>query len=328
MPQDPTMSDGKPLLSYTRALTLEQAEKLRTVLTEKGFAFEPKEWTLYSARRDKLIVSVYEKGPKVLIQGRGITDFVAFTLEPEVVGRAELGYEEVLQPDMFAPHFGIDESGKGDFFGPLVIAGVYVNPEIARALRKFGVADSKLITTDEAIRQTAKKIRSVPGIHSYILSLGPEKYNELYLKCGSVNLLLAWAHAEVITVLRRYVPECPRALSDQFAHPSVLQRALDRRRLVKMQLDQKTKGESDIAVAAASVLARERFIDWMDEVSRRLSWRLPRGATSVKKEAAQLVTEKGEESLIRVAKVHFKTTAEVIGKAYPGFEGKLTKKFL
>ena len=112
------------MTSHTAALTPDQVEILRRALERDGFEFSAKEHALFSARKGKLNVTVYQKGPKVLIQGKETEDFIRFTLEPEVLGEARLGYEEILQPEMFAPHFGIDESGKGDYFGPLVIAGV------------------------------------------------------------------------------------------------------------------------------------------------------------------------------------------------------------
>lgn len=304
---------AKPLLTYTRALTGDQASRLRQILERNGFQFSPKEHTLYAASNGRVNVAVYAKGPKVLVQGKGTADFVTFTLEPEVLEAAELGYEEILNPDMFEPHFGIDESGKGDFFGPLVVAGVYVDREIARQFRDAGVMDSKRITTDDGIRALADAIRAIPRAQSYVLSLGPAKYNEMYPKYRSLNYMLAWAHAEVITVLKRYVPECPRALSDQFADEALLDRAVKARKLGDFQLDQRTKGEADPAVAAASILARERFIDWMDECSRRLGFALPRGATHVKKEAARLIAERGADALPKVAKMHFKTANEVLG---------------
>src|SRR5882757_8799169 len=124
------------LTSYTKPLTREQAERLRAAMEEKGFVFEEKPYCLFAAANKgaKLNVAVYEKGPKVVVQGKGTEDFVKFTLEPEVLGAAELGYEEVNRPEMFAPHIGVDESGKGDFFGPLVIAGAYVDQRMARTL--------------------------------------------------------------------------------------------------------------------------------------------------------------------------------------------------
>src|ERR1700740_630845 len=124
--------------SYTQALTNDQASKLRALLEQLGFEFSPKEYTIFFAQKNKLSVAVYEKGPKVLVQGKDVEEFVQFELEPKILGEAKLGYEEVHSPEMFEPHFGVDESGKGDFFGPLVIAGVYVDRVIARTLLDAG----------------------------------------------------------------------------------------------------------------------------------------------------------------------------------------------
>src|SRR5256886_5328376 len=144
---------------YAHALTPEQATKLRALIEELGFQFAPKQYTLFFAQKNKLSVAVYQKGPKVLVQGKGVEEFVQFELEPKILGEAKLGYEEVHSPEMFEPHFGIDESGKGDFFGPLVIAGVYVDKKIARALIDAGVQDSKRIGSDARIRALADVIR-------------------------------------------------------------------------------------------------------------------------------------------------------------------------
>lgn len=298
--------------SYTRVLSLEQAAALRRLLAEDGgFQFSEKQYALFSAAKGKLNITVYEKGPKVLVQGKETEDFVEFRLEPEILGVAELGYEEVNQPEMFEPHFGIDESGKGDFFGPLVIAGAYVDPAIARHLLNNGVMDSKRITSDARIRTLANSIRETPGIVCEVLSLGPERYNALYDRFRNLNRLLAWGHAKVIENLLHLRPRCPRALSDQFAKPQQLERAL-----MKMgrtiELQQRTKAESDIAVAAASILARERFVDWLDECSRKLGYELPKGVSdAVVAAGRKFVADKGAESLPLIAKMHFKTTANL-----------------
>ena len=147
------------LNSYTHALTQEQVAKLRALLDELGFKFAPKEWTVFFGQKNKLSVAVYEKGPKVLVQGKGVEEFVQFELEPKILGEAKLGYEEVHSPEMFQPHFGVDESGKGDFFGPLVISGAYVDQGIARKLLDAGVVDSKRISSDARIRALADTIR-------------------------------------------------------------------------------------------------------------------------------------------------------------------------
>ena len=297
--------------SYTHALTAEQATKLRGLLEELGFQFSSKPYTIFFAQKDKLSVAVYEKGPKVLIQGRGIEEFVQFQLEPKVLGEAKLGYEEVHSPEMFEPHFGIDESGKGDFFGPLVIAGVYVDRGIARQLIDAGVQDSKRIGSDARIRALAETIRKVTlGLTNKVL-IGPAAYNRLYRDFGNLNSLLGWGHARVIENLLEKKPDCPRALSDQFADARVIERALlDHGR--KIRIEQRTKAESDVAVAAASILARAAFIDWLEEHGKKLGVRLERGVSQGVKEAAKKLAESHGARVLRdVAKVHFKTAHEI-----------------
>src|SRR4051812_27480826 len=176
--------------SYTHALSHEEVRKLRGLLEESGFEFAPKDWTIFFAQKNKLSVAVYEKGPKILLQGKGIEEFVQFELEPKILGEAKLGYEEVHLPEMFEPHFGVDESGKGDFFGPLVIAGVYVDRGVSRQLMDAGVQDSKRIGSDAKIRALAEIIRqSTIGLTDKVV-IGPAKYNELYRSFGNLNSLL------------------------------------------------------------------------------------------------------------------------------------------
>lgn len=299
------------LTSYTKPLTLPQAEKLRGLLLARGYAFEAKPYCLYAAAKGKVNVLVYEKGPKIVVQGKETEEFVTLLLEPEVLGVAELGYEEVHHPEMFEPHIGVDESGKGDFFGPLVIAGVYVDADSARALRQLGAVDSKRIGTDGRIDKLANDIRRVPGLVWEVIQIGPERYNELYEKFGNLNHLLAWGHAKVIENLLIKVPGCRRAISDQFADAKVLQRALQERGK-GIELVQRTKAESDPAVAAASILARERFVLWLKQMSSTLGIDLPKGVSPVVKENARhLLGRDGPGALRRVAKMHFKTAAEV-----------------
>lgn len=302
------------LTSYTAALKREDVSKLKSILEERGFEFSEKQYAHFSAKKGKLNVTVYEKGPKVLVQGRETEEFVQFILEPEILGEARLGNEEVLMPEMFEPHFGIDESGKGDFFGPLVVAGVYVDKEISRQLMDQGVMDSKRISSDKKIARLADIIRSTRGVAWEVISLKPEKYNELYVKFGNLNRMLAWGHAKVIASLAQKVPSCPRALSDQFAREEVLQRALAGQgdAVVHIELQQRTKGESDVAVAAASILAREAFVDWINRASEKGGVEVPLGAGPHVVECARALIDKYDsEILAKVAKTHFKTTQQI-----------------
>ena len=300
-----------PLATYTSLLTLEQANTLRSLIEELGFEFSPKPYTLFFGQKNKLSVAVYEKGPKVLVQGKGVEEFVQFELEPKILGEAKLGYEEVHSPEMFEPHFGVDESGKGDFFGPLVIAGVYVDRGIARKLIEAGVQDSKRISSDARIRALADAIRKTSMGLSDVVLIGPAKYNELYEKFGNLNKLLAWGHARVIENLAGKKPDCPRSLSDQFADARLIEQSLLRHGQ-KIEIEQRPRAESDIAVAAASILAREGFLNWMDREGKRLGMRLERGASpAVKSTAEKLVESKGPDALRQLAKVHFRTAHAV-----------------
>lgn len=302
--------------SYTHPLTQEQAAKLRALLAETGFEFSPKPYTIFFAQKNKLSVAVYEKGPKILLQGKGIEEFVQFELEPKVLGEAKLGYEEVHSPEMFEPHFGIDESGKGDFFGPLVIAGVYVDRGIARELMEAGVQDSKRIGSDARIRTLADIIRKSSHGLADVVSIGPERYNELYKKFGNLNSLLGWGHARVIENLLAKKPDCPRALSDKFADARVIERSLMQHGQ-KIKMEQRTKAESDLAVAAASILAREAFIDWLQARSKTLGIKLGRGVSADVKASARAIVEKlGAESLREFAKTHFRTAHEIAPEAF------------
>src|SRR5438876_10412663 len=303
--------------SYTHLLTNEQAAKLRALLKELGFEFSLKEYTLFFARKNKLSVAVYEKGPKVLVQGKGVGEFVQFELEPKILGEAKLGYEEVHLPEMFEPHFGVDESGKGDFFGPLVISGVYVDRGIAHNLLDAGVQDSKRIGSDARIRALAQVIRKTPGGLVETVLIGPRRYNELYEKFGNLNKLLGWGHARVIENLLEKKPGCPRSLSDQFADARVIEQSLLRHGR-KIDVEQRTKAESDIAVGAASILARDGFINWLERHGKELGLRLDRGVSAnVKEIAKKLVEMNGAQMLREVAKVHFRTAHEIAPNAYP-----------
>jgi len=301
-----------PLRSHTVALTNSQVEVLRGILEEQGFKFEVRPYTIYLGQKPGLTIAVYQKGPKAVIQGKGCQEFIEFTLEPEVLGEAQLGYEELHHPERFAPHFGIDESGKGDFFGPLVIAGVYTDETSARHLLEAGIRDSKSIGSDAQIRKLAEVVRSTPGLISETVVVAPERYNPLYEKIGNLNRLLAWGHARVIENLCQAKPDCPSALSDQFANPLVLQRALMEKGK-KIDLRQQTKAESDYAVAAASILAREKFIDWLADTENKWGAKFPKGASAAVLEAARsLVQKHGEEALRSTAKLHFKTTQQAL----------------
>ena len=210
---------------------------------------------------------------------------------------------------------GTDEVGKGDYFGPLVAAGVYVNPEICEELRELGVRDSKTIS-DSRVRKLAQEIRR--RLRSYVspVEVMPLRYNSLYVSFveqGQVlNHLLAWAHAKVIQNLLNRV-DCRHILVDRFANDDVLVSQLQKVRS-GIEVKQVPKAESDIAVAAASIIAREVFLRRLDYLSEQYQIKLPKGASHVIETGRQFVDLHGVEALRHVAKMHFKTTTDILKK--------------
>jgi ribonuclease HIII len=193
---------------------------------------------------------------------------------------------------------------------------VYVDRGIARKFLEGGIQDSKRIGSDAKIRSLGDLIRKTQGAVHETIVIGPEKYNELYAKFGNLNSLLGWGHARVIENLLALKPSCPRALSDKFADARVIERSLMQHGQ-KIKMEQRTKAESDLAVAAASILAREGFIDWLDKRSRQLGLKLARGVSAQVKETARAIVEKdGPAALRQVAKVHFRTAHEIAPDFY------------
>jgi len=253
----------KPLTSYTGKLTDEQASALETALSSRGFKFRAVPYARFAGEKDKINVVFYESG-KLVVQGKGTQEFIEFVLEPEVLKQARLGYETVLNPDLLLPRIGVDESGKGDFFGPLCIAGVYINENVVKAWKDAGIRDSKNISSDKKISELAELIRKTPGCVVNIVTIGNEAYNRLYARMKSVNTILAWGHARVIENLmgqRHQMNPAPvKAISDQFASSKdVVAKALMSLGR-EIELVQYHRAEEDLAVAAASILARDGFV--------------------------------------------------------------------
>lgn len=302
---------SETLTSYTVLITPDQAGLLKQILENKGFNFKTQPYALFSAAKNKLTVAAFESG-KCLVQGKGTEEFVQFVLEPEVLKEARLGYEFELNPEQLIPRVGVDESGKGDFFGPLVTAAVYVDELIVRELKALGVKDSKRITSDKKIGEMAKAICSIEGIVYDIIPIKPAKYNEMHRRMGSVNEILGWAHAKALeNVLLRRI-ECAMGISDKFAATEWTVRKYLGIRGKQINLIQRTKAESDYAVAAASILARNGFVSAMRLLSEQAGVVLPKGASvQVKDVAVQMARKGGGEVLAQYCKTHFKTFEEV-----------------
>ncbi len=311
----------KPLTSHTTKLTDDQASALEKWLRTNDYKFREVPYARFAAEKEKTNLVFYESG-KLVIQGKGTGEFIEFVLEPEILKEARLGYEAVLNPELLAPRLGVDESGKGDFFGPLCIAGVYVNEAVINAWKDVGIRDSKNISSDKRIRELAESIRKTPGCLSAVVPIGNEAYNRLYAKLKSVNTLLAWGHARVIENLmgmrNKMNPPPVRAISDQFAsNKNVVAKALMPLGR-EIELVQKHRAEEDLAVAAASILARHEFVSRLGGMEKQYEMRFPRGASAAVDAAAkEFVSRYGAEQLQKVSKLHFRTALRAQGLPEP-----------
>jgi|ERR1051325_7741099 ribonuclease HIII len=306
--------------SYTVQLTEKQIHTLKESLKNLGYSFRQVPYAHFGAGKDKVNLTVYQSG-KCVIQGKGTEEFVQFFLEPNILGEARLGYEHVLNPEMLEPRIGVDESGKGDFFGPLVVAGVYLSEEAALELKDKGIKDSKQISSDKRIGELAEVIRATAGCVGNVVPIGNDAYNRLQKSMQNVNNVLGWGHARVIENLLERLssdpshPTCNKVIADQFGNERIIKEALMKRGQ-KIQLVQRHKAESDLAVAAASIVARDEFVRRLKKLSREYAVELPKGASLAVEEAARnLVKKHGPAVLEKVAKLHFRTTQKVLATA-------------
>jgi ribonuclease HIII len=311
----------KPLTSYTCKLTDAQAKALEHYLRGHDYEFREVPYARFAAAKKDINAVFYESG-KLVLQGKGTQEFIEFVLEPEILREARLGYEAVLNPELLAPRLGVDESGKGDFFGPLCVAGVYINERVVNAWKDSGIRDSKNISSDKRIRELADLIRDTPGCVSTVVPIGNESYNRLYTSMRSVNNMLAWGHARVIENLmgqkHRMNPPPVRAISDQFASnkETVAKALMSLGRTI--ELVQRHKAEEDMAVAAASILARNEFVTRLGKMEKQFEMEFPKGASAAVDNAArEFVARHGAANLGKVAKLHFRTALRAQGLPEP-----------
>lgn len=317
-------------ISFTYKLTEDQQTALILILESGNYRPTEVPHTIISATTGDCNINLYTSG-KCLVQGKGAEDFVTFVMEPTVLQNAKHGYEDVLNPERREAHMGIDESGKGDLFGPLVIAGVYVDETVIDKMREMDVKDSKQITSDKKALALGRDLRKLLEKRFSIVKIGPQAYNRLYSQMRNVNVLLSWGHARAIENLLDLVPGCQRAISDQFGRKDQVEKALMKKGR-KIELIQMHKAESDIAVAAASIIARETFLRSLIDMGKKYDIEMAKGASeAVKKAAVQLVRKNGPEVLLETAKCHFKTVDEVLAetgtdRSALGNEGQVVSK--
>ncbi len=327
----------KPLLLRDSDLKRQIREKLKE-LKPKGARDE--QYCDYSYRfedgEERIIVKQYTNG-KLQFQGVGgklyknildvvvtlynlkypnaqlsVDDYIKYELEePEVYEKRSSGKTDREVP---LPYIGTDESGKGDYFGPMVIAGAWLDESAAARLEASGIKDSKLLS-DKRCRELAAEIRIVCNGKFVEVEMLPKRYNELYdqfkKERKNLNHLLAWGHARAIESLLEQNP-CSYAVADQFSNERfILSKLMEKGK--KLQLIQTPKAERYTAVAAASVLARDRFLSRMEKLSHEHGILLPKGASDrVIQPAVDIIKEKGIDELKKVAKLHHKTTQKIL----------------
>ena len=319
MPKKPAADPDAPkkLASYTLKVTDEQLTKLGALLSAKGWERFDVAYARFAFRNDaaKVNVTGYES-KKVVIAGKGTEEFVTMVLEPEITGAPKLGYDEVLHPDWFEDHAGCDESGKGDFFGPLIAATVIGSRSMIEKWRAAGAQDSKKIT-ESRILELDRIIRETPGVVvKLIQARDMRQYNSLMgTRFRSQNQILAFQHARALqdALTEKRVPW---GLLDQFTEDPLVQRELTKLGVTGFELRMRTKAEEDPVVAAASIVARAEYVRQMNALSRRFGAPLQKGANSmVKAQAHEIITRMGADALRDFAKLHFRTAYEVVSEA-------------
>ncbi len=290
---------------FVTTLPKEMTEKLKMLLEEQGFSFTIPPYTLYSAKKKGLSVTLYAS-MKLCVQGKEMAEFIEYHLEPEILKTFSFTHP-TASIDQRA-RIGVDEAGKGDFFGALCIASVFAESEAIEKLAKLGVRDSKNIT-DSVISKLCKAIKE--HCQYEVIQIGPERYNTLYKQFKNLNSLLAWGHATAIEKLSTK-SGCTVVIVDKFAHEYVVENALKRKKL-NITPEQKVRAESDIVVAAASILARGAFLQSIEALSKAYEMEIPKGASSkVISAGKKLVAKFGPGILEKVAKTHFRTTDSII----------------
>jgi ribonuclease HIII len=302
--------NNNPPSIYVTSIDLSLAEKILHDLKEQDFEITTPPYTLFSAKKKGVSCTLYKSG-KLTVQGKGMQEFVEFYVEPQVLGTFHFRYQDQMLDTLVdpSPRIGIDESGKGDFFGPLCIAGVFAEGDSILELKKLGVKDSKNIS-DPLIIKIGNKIKA--SYRHHIVKINPAKYNELYSQFGNLNTMLAWGHA---TAIEQLVEEtkCKNVIIDQFADERVVIKALKRKNL-EVLLTQKHRAEEDVVVAAASILARQTFLEGLEKLGQEMGVILPKGASAATiKMGKQIFSKLGREGLAKIGKLHFKTLGSIIG---------------
>ena len=298
---------------YTNKFNSQEYDKIKSFFEEEKAKFSKLQYGEWKAVNTGYTASLYNSG-KFVLQGKEVSEIVK-NFEGYMNISSAMKLQEISESVKEAEkedynkeeYIGTDESGKGDFFGPLVIAGVYVNVELTKKFKEIGIKDSKKLE-ERAIIKLSEEIKNSAPYSA--VTIMPERYNELYKSFKNLNKLLAWGHARAIENVLDKQP-CKFALSDKFGNESLIKNALMKNGR-KIELEQKTQGESYIAVAAASIIARAEFVKRCRDLNEKYKIEFPKGASDkVILKAREFINLYGKEQLKTVAKMHFKTVNQL-----------------
>lgn len=270
---------------------------------------------IFSAQTPDAVITAYKSG-KVLFQGR----HPEAEIEKWPQGESKTTEKhERNEPSPFTPknslylssHIGSDEAGTGDYFGPITVSAVYMNEANINLLQEIGIKDSKTLS-DDKISQLALKLMEEEIPYS-LLVLPNEKYNRLQRQGWSQGKMKAMLHHHAIKKLKKKIgnQRYDGIVIDQFCTPQVFERYIhseDERLLEHTYFV--TKAESySLAVAASSIIARAKFVEEMERLSKEVGIPLPKGASEkVDRAIAEIIRNKGKETLHYCGKIHFANT--------------------
>ncbi len=290
--------------TYSQKITSLQSNAIKDLFISLNAVFDVVQYSFWRAKTNTFQAIYYTSG-KLLIQGKNIEN-VAIEVD-KIIGVKSCFEQSNLIDFNQEKYIGTDESGKGDFFGPLVVAGVQVDKNNKQKFIELGIKDSKKLD-DKKILMLANQIKA-NSVHSVVV-ITPVKYNELYAKFSNLNKLLAWGHARAIENILEKSP-CNYALADKFGDESLIKNALMQKGR-SIVLNQMVRAESDIAVAAASVLARAEFVKRMQELELKYELQLSKGVSDkVIQQAQTFISKYSFDRLREIAKMHFKTVNEL-----------------
>lgn len=305
---------------FSEKIPIEKQDAIKDfILHDFNAELKSKQYAFWEIKNKNFTATFYNSG-KFVIQGKDISTLLdGLSAEFDEIDAKMQGCKDAKQNENSVPkncslltahclpYIGTDESGKGDFFGPLVIAGVVLDEKNIKLFEELGIKDSKKLKDEQMLEMFHEIQRN--SVFS-VISITNQKYNELYIQFRNLNKLLAWGHARVIeNILEK--TSCEYALSDKFGDESLIKNALMEKGQ-KIKLEQRVRAESDMAVAAASVLARATFVQRMKDMDGYYGFKFPKGCgANVLKAAKDFTKMYGRNRLYEVCKGHFKTFHEL-----------------